>query len=188
MYLKTWGRGRDHVQTWPGNLGYVWRVSKVELRDERWEPTETSGVRRARMPVDIRAYVPAELCDLELKLAVSTPIAVSDAEHRIQAAQAHAESVGVSTIAAHLLRSEAIASSQLEGVSTPSHRALAKALIKAETEADTASFSAPAAATVANVNAVRGAYQRAVAVTGPMTVADIRKTHAALSRADLRLA
>ena len=64
-------------------------------------------------------------------MSIEAATAISDAESRIAAAQVHAESVGVSTMAVQLLRSEAIASSQMEGISTPSHRLLAKALVKA---------------------------------------------------------
>ena len=43
------------------------------------------------------------------------------------ARRSRTDAVGVNTIAQQLLRSEAIASSQIEGIDVPGHRALAKA-------------------------------------------------------------
>ena len=97
-------------------------------------------------------------------------------------AQAHADRVGVSTIAGQLMRSEAIASSQIEGIATPGNRALARALMQAE--AGRGRPTAPAVATMANVAAVRGAYERAVASQAPLAPDDIKATHAAIAQSD----
>ncbi len=85
------------------------------------------------------------------------------------------------------MRSEAIASSQMEGVTTPGHRALARALVQADGSAG-AVLTGPATATIANVRAVRSAYERATASEGPMTVADLTCTHAIVAQADRWLA
>lgn len=155
--------------------------------EERWSPgLSTSGPRRARQPLTVRAYVPRELAGLELRLSQQTLTAVSDAEVQIALAQAHADRVGVATIAVQLLRSEAIASSQMEGISTPGNRALARALIKSDVGQGLP--TAPAAATIANVMAVRDAYARAAATEGPMMVADITATHAQIAKSDRWLA
>lgn len=98
------------------------------------------------------------------------------------AAQAHADRVGVSTIAGQLMRSEAIASSQMEGIATPGNRALARALMNAD--AGPGRPTAPAAATMANIAAVRGAYERAVVSNGPLLTEDIKATHAAIAQSD----
>lgn len=105
-------------------------------------------------------------------LSEGATTALSDAESAVVAAQAHVDRLGVSTIAVQLLRSEAIASSQIEGVSTPGHRALARALVKADGD-DQRVPTGPAAAAIANVRAIRSAYERAVGA-GPMTVADTK--------------
>ncbi|MEJ7798686.1 MAG: Fic family protein [Solirubrobacteraceae bacterium] len=126
--------------------------------------------------------MPSSLADLDLRLSQQTLTAVADAEVQIAGAQAHADRVGVSTIAVQLLRSEAIASSQIEGITTPGNRALARALIKSDAEQGRP--SGPAAATIANVLAVRDAYERAGRAKGPMTTHDIVATHAAIARSD----
>ena len=167
-------------------LDMIIGMPRFEWEAVRWEPDPRRAGRRAAHPLDIDAYVPHELSSFAPRLDLETLTAVSDAEHRIQTAQAHADTVGVSTIAVQLLRSEAIASSQMEDVQTPSHRALAKALAKARAGEDAGTF-APASATIANVEAVRGAYRRAVDNVGPVTVADIQQTHTDLSAADVRL-
>lgn len=135
----------------------------------------------------IQAYVPAPIADLDLRLGGTTVAAISDAESQIVAAQEHADRAGVSTIAAQLLRSEAIASSQIEGIDTPSQRSLAKALFAAEHGASVR-LSAPAAATIANVRAVRESYRDAASATEPFSVDDLIRTHVALAQADRHLA
>ena len=107
---------------------------------------------------------------------------MADAEVRVATAQAHADHVGVSTIAGQLMRSEAIASSQMEGIATPGNRVLARALMQAD--AGRGRPTAPAVATMANVAAVRGAYERAVASQAPLVPDDIKATHAAIAQSD----
>jgi Fic family protein len=162
-------------------------VPRYTLLRERWLPDlSRGGPRRARVPVPVEAYVPAPLIDLDLRVSVAAVTAISDAEGAIAASQAHADHVGVSTIAVQLLRSEAIASSQLAGVSTPSHRALAKALVRSrDTEVP---LTGPAAATIANVEAVRAAYARAASADGPLTTKDLCGTHAAIAQSDRHMA
>lgn len=156
--------------------------------EELWEPDPAgAGPRRSRVPVRIRAYVPARLVGRRFSLSEHATTALSDAESAVVAAQAHAERVGVSTIAVQLMRSEAVASSQMEGVTTPGHRALARALVRAD-GSDGAVLTGPATATIANVRAVRSAYERAAASEGPMTVADLTRTHAMVAQADRWLA
>lgn len=156
--------------------------------DELWEPDlSRGGPRRARVPVWIRAYVPAKLAGRSFALSERATTALSDAESAVVTAQAHVDRVGVSTIAVQLMRSEAIASSQMEGVITPGHRALARALVKADGDGKPV-LTGPATATIANVRAVRSAYERAAGAAGPMTVADLMHTHALIAQADRWLA
>lgn len=157
------------------------------LSRERWSPeVDAPGPRRARQPATIQTYVPAPLAGRSWTIGTSTLTAVADAEAAVRTAQAHADQVGVSTIAVQLLRSEAIASSQIEGVSTPGHRALAKAMVKRE--GGDQFLSGPATATIANLEAVRAAYARAADAAAPLTVEDLRRTHAAIAQADRWLA
>ncbi len=151
--------------------------------EEKWAPDlSRPGPRRARQAAHIQAYVSAPIRDLDLRLSQQTLAAVADAEVRVAAAQAHADRIGVSTIAGQLMRSEAIASSQMEGIATPGHRALARALMNAQD--GRGSPTGPAAATMANVAAVRGAYERAAASSGPLLPEDIKQTHAAIAQSD----
>lgn len=149
-----------------------------------WQPDRHgSGPRRSRAPARISAYVPTPISELDLRLGQAALTAVSDAERTVAAIQSEAARAGVGTIAAQLMRSEAIASSQIEGVQSPSSRALAKAEARGG-----ARLTAPARATIANLDAVRTAYARAATATDPMTVDDLRATHAALAQSDRRLA
>ena len=157
--------------------------SRFSWSDERWSPDLTRpGPRRARQAATIRAYVPDLIAALDMRLSQQTLAAVADAEVRVTMAQAHADRVGVSTIAGQLMRSEAIASSQIEGIATPGHRALARAMMQAG--AGRGRPTAPATATIANVAAVRAAYERAAGATEPLRPADLKATHAAIARSD----
>jgi len=157
--------------------------SRFRWSEEKWSPDLSHpGPRRGRQTATIQAYVPGPIRDLDLRLAQQTLAAVADAEVRAAAAQAHADRVGVSTIAGQLMRSEAIASSQMEGIATPGNRALARALLNAN--AGRGRPTGPAAATMANVAAVRSAYERAAASKGPLLPEDVKATHAAIAQAD----
>jgi Fic family protein len=72
--------------------------------------------------------VPAGLLEGEWRFGAELTTALLDAEQEIRAAQAHARSVGLGTLAEQLLRSESMASTQIEGIPVPSHRSLAKTL------------------------------------------------------------
>src|SRR6266545_4138458 len=104
--------------------------SRFQLLDEVWEPSSdaVTGIpKRARRPLRVQAYVPAPLSELKLMLDEQTVQAVLDAQEAVADAQRYTDTVGVNTVAQQLLRSEAIASSQIEGIDVPSHRALAEA-------------------------------------------------------------
>ncbi len=87
------------------------------------------GPRRARVPVIVRAYVPDPLATLDLRIGAQAATAIADAEREVAAAQHHAATIGTHTIAHQVLRSEAIASSQMEGVVVPSNRTIAKVTV-----------------------------------------------------------
>lgn len=146
---------------------------------ERWEPSPdalTGIPRRARVAARIVAYVPASLDGSSFSLDADTVAAVVDAENAVRHAQRYADTTGVSTIAQQLLRSEAIASSRMEGVDVPSHRSLAKA-IAGEQHRPTAQ------AVITNIDAVKWIYERA-ADGQPLTMQAIRDIHARLAQAD----
>lgn len=92
-----------------------------------WEPrTDGLGGRRARKSARYRAYVPAEIADRDWTLDTATAEAFAEAGRRCRELEAHADAVGLDTVARQLLRSEAVASSRIEGL-VLSHRRLAKA-------------------------------------------------------------
>lgn len=144
------------------------------------EPTEQGGPRRSRVPVRIDAYIPARLAALDWSFDTEVTAAIADAQSAVVEAQSYAKQVGLSTIANQLLRSESMASSQMEGVNVPSHRALVKT--------DVGRQHRPGAqAALANVEAVRWAYEWARG-TDPFSVDGIRAIHERLAAADRWLA
>jgi Fic family protein len=150
---------------------------------ERWEPSldALTGIpRRARTPARIVAYVPASLAASSLSLDADTVAAVVDAENAIRRAQQYADTAGVSTIAQQLLRSEAIASSRMEGIDVPSHRSVAKAIAGDQ-------HRPTAQAAIANIDAVKWIYERA-ADGQPLTMQAIRDIHTRLAQADRHIA
>ena len=94
-----------------------------ELREVLWEPDSGGfGPRRARAPVRIQAYIPARLDSQQWRFSSAVAAALGDAQAEITSAQQHADRIGLNTIAQQLLRSESMASSQMEGLVVPSHR------------------------------------------------------------------
>ncbi|UUY01598.1 Fic family protein [Svornostia abyssi] len=159
------------------------RYPAFTTHEERWEPDLTShtGVpKAARRPATIVAYEPGRIGDLRLRLSDDVIAAVTDAERAVRDAQRHSASVGVATIASQLLRSEAIASSRMEGVQVPSHRSLAKAIAGEQ-------HKRTVAATVANIRAIRTVYERAGSAER-LDIGALRAVHAELAAADRYLA
>ncbi|MBJ7330421.1 MAG: Fic family protein [Solirubrobacteraceae bacterium] len=159
------------------------RYPAFATHEERWEPDLTlqTGVpKAARRPATIVAYEPGRIGDLRLRLGDDVIAAVADAERAVRAAQTHSASVGVATVASQLLRSEAIASSRIEGVQVPSHRSLAKAIAGDQ-------HKPTVAATVANIRAIRAVYERAGRAE-PLSIEALQDVHAELAAADRYLA
>ena len=94
--------------------------------ERTWEPAPGLGGRRARRLGRYRAYVPGEIGVRDWTLEGATAEALAEAERRCRDIEAQSEAVGLDTVARQLLRSEAVASSKIEGLIL-SHRRLAKA-------------------------------------------------------------
>jgi Fic family protein len=94
--------------------------------ERTWEPAPGLGGRRARRLGRYRAYLPGEIGVLDWTLDGATAEALAEAERRCRDIEAQSEAVGLDTVARQLLRSEAVASSKIEGLIL-SHRRLAKA-------------------------------------------------------------
>jgi Fic family protein len=165
-------------------MASVTKESRYELLDELWEPSQEAapGVpKRARHPIRVQAYLPARLAGLDSSYDDQTVQAVMDAQEAVADAQRYADTVGVNTIAQQLLRSEAIASSQIEGIPVPSHRALAKAVAGQQNRSN-------AQAALANIDAVRWVYGWAAESTEPFSLEVLRSIHTRLAAADHHLA
>src|ERR671918_132481 len=117
-----------------------------------WEPRlDGIGGRRARKPARYRAFIPDEIADHDWTLDSAAVEAIFEAERRCTELQAASGSVGLDTVARPLLRSEAVASSKIEGL-VLSHRRLAKA-------AAVVSGDLTAQSVLANVAAIEAAYE-----------------------------
>ncbi len=150
---------------------------RYTLADVLWMPRDTFGPRRARIPVRIKAYIPALLNERGWRFSSTVTAAVSDAEREIAAAQRHADLIGLNTIAQQLLRSESLASSQMEGISVPSNRSLAKTLV-GNRHRETAQ------AALANIEAVEWIYDWARTTDEPFSLDVLIQTHARIAASD----
>jgi Fic family protein len=141
-------------------------------RERLWEP-QLGGIggKRARKPARYRAFVPGEIADYDWTLDSATAEAIFEAERRCRELQAASGSVGLDTVARQLLRSEAVASSKIEGL-VLSHRRLAKA-------AAVPSGDLTAQSVLANVAAIEAAYELARA-SEPFSVDALKGIHARL--------
>ncbi len=151
--------------------------------DVRWVPDPAAhGPRRARVPVTVSAYVPDPLATADLRVTAETATAIADAEREIAATQQHAATVGTRTIAHQVLRSEAIASSQMEGVVVPSNRTIAKSAVSGRHHENARSAREA-------IEAVVAAYEWAAdEAREPYEPAVLLGLHAGIARSDRRLA
>ena len=140
-----------------------------------WEPSLAGlGGKRARKPARYRAFVPGEIADYDWTLDSAIAEAIFEAERRCIELQAASGSVGLDTVARQLLRSEAVASSKIEGL-VLSHRRLAKA-------AAVPSGDLTAQSVLANVAAIEAAYEFARSGEAFSVDALNASTHASSSR------
>jgi Fic family protein len=133
-----------------------------------WEPASGLGAPRGRAPARYRAYLPGEIRDLDWTLDSGTAEALAEAERGCQMLQAHAAAVGLDTVARQLLRSEAVASSKIEGL-VLSHRRLAKAAAVPESDVNARSV-------LGNVAALETAYEFAHS-SRPFSLTVFRRIH-----------
>jgi Fic family protein len=156
--------------------------SRYRLQEVLWEPDPNGfGPRRARTPVRIHTYVPAPLRSQDWRFSSEVAAALGDAQAEITTAQQHADRIDLNTIAQQLLRSESMASSQMEGLVVPSNRSLAKAEIE-KRHKDTTQ------AALANIAAVKWAYTWAATTHEPFSPDAINAIHERIAAADRWLA
>jgi Fic family protein len=155
---------------------------RYQTQEVLWEPDlDGFGPRRARAPMRIQAYVPTSLNSQQWRFSSEVTAALGDAQAGITAAQQHADRIGLNTIAQQLLRSESMASSQIEGLVVPSHRSLAKAEIGKR-------HKETAQAALANIAAVKWAYSWAATTREPFSLEAISAIHERIAATDRWLA
>ena len=119
-----------------------------------WENTHEGGLRRRdRRSGKYRAYVPDPLMGAALVLSPGTEALAARAEARVRALGALPDMAG---IARFLLRSEAIASSRIEGMAPSAHRV---ALAELAQQEEVRGLSEQARAVARNVTLVRAAVE-----------------------------
>lgn len=136
------------------------------------------GGRRARASFRYEAFVPDAIAMLDPVVPFEVADRSADAEAAIRALNEHASAVGLEAMGPLLLRSEAVASSRIEGYDVSSLN-LARALI------DPRAARGSARIVAANVSAM----QAAIAIgdrEAPVTVDDLLAIHAVLMAGDER--
>jgi Fic family protein len=148
------------------------------LTERIWRPRpEAVASRRHRRPCQYSAYTPDLLRDLVLVLPGDLAADVADAERAVVELNAsHAGAGDLESLARVLLRAEAIASSQIEGL-TVAHRRLLR--YEAARLSGVRLADATAQAVLGNVAAMQAAVEAADR-PGPFTLHDLLAIHIAL--------
>jgi Fic family protein len=99
--------------------------------ERRWEGDPTAyGGRRARASFTYRSFIPDPVAAIDPAMSFSTVGLIDDAERAVVALNARANVSGLEAVGPLLLRSEAVASSRIEGIALDvSPRNLARALV-----------------------------------------------------------
>jgi len=143
------------------------------LVERRWEGNPGApGGRRARAAFRYQAFVPDLIAALDPAVSFDVAAAVEEAERTIRALNDRASIAGLEAVGPLLLRSEAVASSRIEGYQVSSLN-LARALV------DPRAARGSARTVAANVSAMEEAIARADD-PAPITVADILTIHRTL--------
>ena len=143
------------------------------LVDRRWEGNPGApGGRTARQSFTYQAFIPDPISQLDPVVPFQTATAASEAERAIRELNDRAGASGLEAIGPLLLRSEALASSRIEGYQVSTLN-LARALI------DPRAAKGSARTVAANVSAMEEAIARADDPS-PISVDDIEAIHATL--------
>jgi Fic family protein len=147
------------------------------LVDRRWEGNAGAvGGRRARASFRYVAFLPDPIASLDPHVPFRTAELALEAETAIRRLNEHGPSAGLEAIGPLLLRSEAMASSRIEGYQVSTQN-LARALV------DPGSARGAARTVAANVSAMEEAIARADDPR-PIEVEDIEAIHATLMAAE----
>lgn len=149
----------------------------AELHDEHWEPDPGYGlVARHRRGGPYRTYLPDRLTTRPLTVPATLSTRAGQVERSIRALGSGDRARGLEGIAHFLLRSEAIASSMIEGI-TPSPQQVA--LAELAQDESVRGFSEQAKLVANNITVLRRASRSLVEVDA-ITIDDIVALHAAL--------
>lgn len=157
------------------NIGAV----MPSTRERVWEGDPGApGGRRARATFRYRAFIPDSIADAQPVVPFETADLAADAESAIRALNDKSSITGLEAIGPLLLRSEAVASSRIEGYDVSSLH-LARALI------DPRSARGSARVVAGNVSAM----EEAIAIgerSGAVTIDDVLAIHGTLMAGDTR--
>lgn len=145
--------------------------------DQQWEPSLQSGLpRRDRRGGHYRAYVPEPLTSLPLTLDSDLALTLASAERSVRRLADEPGAGALGGLSRFLMRSEAIASSMIEGIA-PSPQQVA--LAELAQDEPVRGFSDQARLVANNVTILREA-SRALATADHVTTDDVVRLHAAL--------
>ncbi len=144
-----------------------------QLIPRTWIPRpDAYGPRAARQPFVYQAYVPDLIAEAELRLSADVVGAIEKAAVAVRDLQVGPNLAGLESISRPLLRSEALASSRIEGLEI-SHRRIAKALVGVEPTDDTAR------SVIGNILAMEEAI-RLASEDRPFVIGDLLAVHQVL--------
>lgn len=147
-------------------------------RDRRWEPTYDAPYRRDQRGGTYRAYEPGPLCSWPLALSPEMSDLAAEAERDVRALSLVPQLDGLEGLARFLLRSEAIASSRIEGLVVSAQQVAIAELAQVE-ELSGRSFTDNARLVANNITVLREA-ATALAHAPTVSVAGIDSLHKAL--------
>ena len=143
-----------------------------------WPGNPSGSTRAERTSCRYRAYVPDRLTTSELSLPASVAADLAEVEQRIRALNAdHPGLANLEPLARFLLRAEAVASSNIEGLTINVRRLARSEAVEREGLPVT---DETARAVLGNVRALDEAISLAADPTRPVSVEDIRAIHSAL--------
>lgn len=154
------------------------------LERRRWRPDpDLYAPARYRRPCDYEVFIPDTIAALDIELSGDLAGVVSDAESAIAALNAEARPALLPPTARLLLRTEAIASSRVEGMQMD-----ARALARAEAKYDMGATVGPEATEIlANIDAMQLAVEDAAAIQ-QLTLRHFEEIHAVLLKSAPRSA
>jgi hypothetical protein len=143
---------KGYVLSFHRGLGRERITAMAAYLEATWPAVWDAPTRRDRRGGVYRPYVPDRLTGGHLVVSPDVAVAAAKAEHLVRRLTAHSAGHGVDGLARFLLRSEAIASSRIEGLQT-SPQQVALAELAAQETGVSKGFTATAALVANNVTA-----------------------------------